>query len=150
LAHELAHVGLADRFGGRQPPRWVDEGVATLADNWEKRRLHLRDCQYALSAGTAFPLPTLLTLKTCASAEQAAAFYGQSMSLVHFLVEREAPERFLSMIELALEKGYDHALRETYGVADVSDLEQRWREFAMAPLGPEEALRFTAWNRSAE
>lgn len=26
LPHELVHVVLADRFSGRQPPRWVDEG----------------------------------------------------------------------------------------------------------------------------
>ena len=56
LAHELTHVVLADRFRGRQPPRWVDEGIATLADAPEKRRLHRRDCQYALHSGTAFPL----------------------------------------------------------------------------------------------
>jgi hypothetical protein len=149
LAHELGHVVLADRFG-RQPPRWVDEGAATLADSWEKRRLHHRDCQYALSAGAAFPLKTLLTLKTCTSSDQVAAFYGQSLSLVQYLIDQGEPEQLLSMVELAFEKGYDHSLQETYGVTDVTDLERRWREFAMAPPGPGDALQFTALNRSAK
>jgi hypothetical protein len=147
LPHELAHVVLADRFQGCQPPRWADEGVATLADDCEKRRLHLRDCQYALHAGTAFPLSELLRLEHCSSRDQMAAFYGQSVSLVSFLIECDTPASFLSFVELAADKGYDRALREIYGIDSVTTLQYRWRDFAMAPPKREDTTRLTAFER---
>lgn len=158
LSHELSHVALADRFPGRQPPRWVDEGVATLADSWEKQRLHHRDCQYALHADTAIPLSELLRLEQCSSYEQTAAFYGQSLSLVGYLVQCETPKRFLALVELAHEKGIDHALRETYGIDNLALLERRWRAHVLAatssPAEPtnESTIqpRLTAFDRARQ
>ncbi|MBW3601063.1 MAG: hypothetical protein KY475_27820, partial [Planctomycetes bacterium] len=150
LAHELTHVVLADHFRGRQPPRWVDEGVATLADASEKRRLHHRDCHYALHSGTAFPLNELFRLERCSSYDQAAAFYGQSLSLVGYLVEHGTPLRFLAFVDLAMERGYDHALREIYNIDGPTDLERRWREYAFAPGNSLDATRLATFTGSDE
>ena len=51
LPHELTHVLLADRYKGKQPPPWLDEGVATLADSQTKRQRHLRDFRTAMTRG---------------------------------------------------------------------------------------------------
>jgi hypothetical protein len=131
LAHELTHVIIADRFRGRQPPRWADEGIATLSDRAEKQALHERDLQHALSNGTSLPLTELLSLERCSTYEQFATFYGQSLSLVGFLVEQDSPERFIAFVDVAMSKGYDYALRRTYGIDSVAQLDRAWRERAL-------------------
>jgi hypothetical protein len=132
LPHELTHVVLADRFGGRQPPRWVDEGIATAADSHEKRTLHRRDCHDALRSGAALRMFELLTLEQFTSARQVPAFYGQSLLLVRFLATQGNHQKVIDFSEAAMDKGYDHALQQCYGIDGVVALEQRWRDFAMS------------------
>jgi hypothetical protein len=132
LAHEMTHVVLADRFQGRQPPRGADGGIATLSDHAEMQALHERDLRRARSSGTSFPLPDLLGLEQCSTYDQFATFYGQSLSLVEFLVRQDSPEQFVAFLELAMMQGYDQALRQTYRMENVAHLERRWRQHALA------------------
>lgn len=132
LAHELTHVVLADRFSGRQPPRWVDEGIATLADSADKRMLHQRDCENALRRGSALRMVDLLTLDQLTSPEQVPAFYGQSLSLVNYLAQRDRPSRVVEFAARAMDAGYDRALREHYGIDGVAGLERQWRHHLAA------------------
>ena len=121
---------LADRFAGRQPPRWLDEGIATMADSARKQTLHVRDCQDALRRGTALRIIDVLALEQFSSARQVPAFYGQSLSLVQFLTAADRPETLLRFAEAALENGYDRALRQHYRIDGVAALEREWRKFA--------------------
>jgi hypothetical protein len=130
LTHELTHVILADRFVADHPPLWANEGIATLADSATKRSLHRNDCMAALRNGTSFRMIDLLQLDQFTSPHQVPAFYGQSLSLVQFLVERDEPSKFVPFLELAKEEGYDHALREVYDIDGVVQLETLWRDFA--------------------
>jgi hypothetical protein len=148
LAHELTHVIIADRFRGRQLPRWADEGIATLSDRAEKQALHERDLKHALSNGTSFPLAELLDLERCATYEQFATFYGQSLSLVGFLVERDSPERLMAFVETAMAQGYDHALRRTYGIDSVAQLDRAWRERALQEANSPAADQAVSWRSS--
>lgn len=127
LAHELTHVVLADRFGGRQPPHWADEGIALLSDSAEKQALHRRDCQLALHRETALRLAEIVRLERFTSGEEAAAFYGQSLSLVDFLVRQAGPARFLTFVETGMDNGYDRALRQYYDIDGLADLERQWQ-----------------------
>lgn len=136
LPHELTHVVLADRFRGKQPPRWLDEGIATMADSLEKKKLHHRDCQQALRTGTALRLIDVLRLEQFTSAQQVPAFYGQSLSLVHFLSAKDGPGRVVDFVAAAIHQGYDRALKTYYGIDSVATLEQEWREFAAAASPP--------------
>jgi len=126
LPHEIMHVLLADQFAGRKLPRWIDEGVALLADPARKQQLHLADAQNALAGHAAFRAVELLMLKDYPAVERWPVFYGQSMSLVRFLVERRTPEDFFTFVQLSLDKGYEPALQEVYQIDDVADLERRW------------------------
>jgi len=130
LAHELTHVVLADRFGGRQPPHWADEGIALLSDSAEKQALHRRDCQLALRSGRALRLAEIVRLERFTSGEEAAAFYGQSLSLVDFLVRQAGPARFLAFVETGMDNGYDRALRQCYDIDGLGALECQWHEAA--------------------
>lgn len=133
LPHELTHVVLADRFAGREPPRWADEGLAMLADTTTKQSLHDRDCVEALRGGTMLRIGELVGLQQFNSPQQVATFYGQSLSLTRFLVERDDPARFLPFVELATVKGYDQAIKEVYGIDGLSQLERLWHRYALAP-----------------
>ncbi len=132
LSHELVHVILADRFGADKTPLWADEGIATVMDSAAKRSLHRQDCVAALHCGTALRIIDLLQLEQFKSPNQVPAFYGQSLSLVSFLVEQRDRATFVEFLELAQKRGYDYALRETYGIDGVARLEMRWREFAVS------------------
>jgi len=133
LPHELTHIVLADAFSGRQPPPWLDEGIATLADSQEKLALHQRDCQNALRRGTAFRLVELLSLERLSSSAQFPAFYGQSVSLVKLLSERDDPAEVVLFAKLAMEKGYDEALRASYEIDGVGQLQRFWLESVRSP-----------------
>lgn len=131
LMHELTHVVLADRFRGKRAPLWADEGIATEADSATKKSLHHRDCLSALRNGTSLRLGYLLQMERFASPHQMPAFYGQSLSLVQFLLEQDKPSTFVAFLELAKERGYDHALRKIYAIEGIVELESQWRDYAV-------------------
>jgi len=127
LPHELTHVILADLFADRPLPRWADEGIAVLSDTPEKQGKHRRDLISALHQQGVVRVADLLMRSENPSAFQRAAFYGQSASLVDFLVSRGTPRGFLAFVRQGSQRGYDLALRDTYGIRDVGHLEQLWR-----------------------
>jgi hypothetical protein len=135
LAHELTHVILADVFADRDIPRWADEGMAVLADPDAKRTLHLQDLHEARSANATFRVVEILSMADYPAPERTAAFYGQSVSLVKFLVERGTPDQFVRFLRQATEQGYELALRETYKIDGVRDLESKWLHGLSSPAG---------------
>jgi hypothetical protein len=122
FAHELTHVVIADRLELEHLPRWADEGMATLADSTQ-----------AFQRGGVFRLAQLLTATTYPAQDQWGAFYGQSVSLVNFLVERDSPARFVEFLEAARVQGYAAALRSIYQIDDVAALERQWRKSVLQP-----------------
>jgi len=132
MAHELTHVLVADYFGGKQLPRWADEGMAILADSEEKRRLHQRDLTLALSQRKAFHSAELLAVTDYPDATRIPAFYGQSASMVAFLCRRDKPAKFLEFVQLATKNGHETSLREVYGLSGHAELEQLWRSDRVA------------------
>lgn len=53
-------------------------------------------------------------------------FYGQSVSLVAFLVDSKTPVDFTRFVTVALEHGEEAALQEVYGIAGAEQLERHW------------------------
>ncbi|HWA97359.1 MAG TPA: hypothetical protein VG713_02660 [Pirellulales bacterium] len=133
LAHEMTHVVVAERFAERQIPRWADEGVAVLADSASKQRAHLYDLQQAYRRGTTFRLVELFAIQEYPPAERQATFYGQSVSLAKFLLERGTSEQFMLFVEVATNRGYDIAAREVYQLEGLGQLEQQWRAHVASP-----------------
>jgi hypothetical protein len=126
LPHELTHIVLADHFAGRPLPRWADEGMAMLADTEAKRDLHARDLCDAWAQGTTVRLTDLLPSVDYPSSQQWGAFYGQSLSVVDYLVHRGAPHKFVQFLDAAKTSGYDRALRDYYGIQDMKELDRLW------------------------
>ncbi len=128
LPHELTHVVLSDRFDGQQPPHWLDEGAAMLADTEHKRSLHERDCRDALHRGSAMPLSVLFGLEQFTSVDQMAAFYGQSASLTKFLCAKGDIQKVTRFGMDAMRVGYQLSLQHHYQIASVTELERQWKK----------------------
>jgi hypothetical protein len=126
VPHEMTHVILADLLGGRQPPRWADEGMAILADTLEKQMLHERDLTHGLANRAAFRVAELLTIESYPSASRIPAFYGQSASLTACLAQRDDPAKFVEFLRRSLDSGYDQALRDVYHLDNIAALETLW------------------------
>lgn len=127
LAHELVHVVLADRFPAGPPPRWADEGLATLFDEPMKQRGHDADYHSAAARGQAWRLADLMTLDLDpADAARQRIFYGQSAAVVRWLLDRADGPTFLRFLDDAAERGVDRAIAAHYAYPSVAALEQAW------------------------
>lgn len=149
LPHELTHVILKDRFLRDSFPRWADEGTAMLEDPASKQARHLDDLKEGLATGKTFHAATLFQLDGYPSADRWGVFYGQSASLVNFLVQRKGPERFVKFIEQANATGYDSSLRDYYGIADVAALDREWRLYINSSAS-RPALLTTKWTKTTD
>jgi len=123
LPHELTHLVIADRFPTQPLPRWLDEGIAILADPVSKQHGHETDWLSAQRQATAFRLVEILEQHKYPSSARVQAFYGQSAAMVRDLLRRKSPADLLLFIEKAQKRGYDFALREHYGLRDVGHWE---------------------------
>jgi hypothetical protein len=136
LPHELCHLVLADRFRSTPAPLWFDEGVALQYDTPAKRKLHERDFRLGLQRGDALSLAELLAKDSYPRRNQWAVFYGQSGSLVRWLLARECPEKLVQFVDRLREVGASRSLTEVYGIASVDDLYRQWRNDAIALDAP--------------
>lgn len=148
LAHELTHVVLADRFDQDVLPRWLDEGIAILADSAAKREQHAVRAGRDLSQGTHFALAELLLLEDYPSPSRWGTFYDQSAALVEFLVAEQGPQNLLKFIDLARQSGYDHAFQQVYAMSPI-ELERRWQQTLLKPFSQPSkraiSLRSSPW-----
>jgi hypothetical protein len=126
LAHEMTHIVIAERFLERQIPRWADEGIAVLADSIEKQSAHLADLQMAHEQGRSFRLVQLFTFENYPAPDHQATFYGQSVSIARFLLDRGSSEQLVQFVEHATHHGYESAARDIYGFSGVAELERQW------------------------
>jgi hypothetical protein len=128
LPHELTHVVLRDRFTAAPPPRWADEGMATLADTQAKQGRHHQDLMNALVDGATFRAANLLAMEDHPSSNRYGTFYGESLSVTDFLIMRASPQQFVDFLERAKIEGYDAALEKCYGIAGAAALDREWRQ----------------------
>jgi hypothetical protein len=112
LNHELVHCVLIDRFPHGPPPRWADEGLATLFDSPAKQRGHDADFLAAAARGQSWPLATLMAFEAePAEPARQRVFYGQSAAVVRWLLTRGDGPTFLRFLDDAATSGTTDALR---------------------------------------
>lgn len=134
LNHELVHCVLADRFPDGPPPRWADEGLATLFDAPAKQRGHEADFQAAAARGQSWSLASLTALEAePAEPARQRVFYGQSAAVVRWLLSRGDGPTFLRFLDDAAASGTTDALRTHYRVDSLATLERAWRADPVAP-----------------
>ncbi len=128
LPHELTHTVLAERFGGRPLPRWIDEGIAMHSESEGKRRERLLDLRRILDRGRSMPIQQLLRIDRLPVPELRDAFYGQSIGLTAWFVERSTPAEFATFVEELLTDGFEPALERHYKLRGISELQLKWNE----------------------
>ena len=133
VAHEMVHVILY-RFYGRQPPLWLNEGLA----QW------YQEFGYSAYTGTGksksspfrplkawYPLPDLVALKQYpVEPKEIALFYTTSKYLVGYLMLKKPPERMNEFVA-ALTEGcsMEKALCEVYQIGDIKYLVRDFERF---------------------
>jgi len=127
LPHELTHVVLAEKFTQKQIPRWADEGMAILSEPAIRQAGRRAAMQRALGRTNRYSAAELLAVADYPAGERRDAFYGQSASLVAYLIERDSPARFLEFLQLEQKQGLQRALAEVYRIKSAAELEARWR-----------------------
>ncbi|HTI49469.1 MAG TPA: hypothetical protein VL475_00905 [Planctomycetaceae bacterium] len=133
LPHELTHVVVAERFTHRRLPRWADEGMAILAEPLAKQQRRRTALERSLAIARPFSAAELTGLADYPAPQRHDAFYGQSASLVAYLIERESPAKFLEFVELSTKGTPEQALMKVYGVATLRELDRNWRSRLLTP-----------------
>jgi hypothetical protein len=129
LPHEVTHIVLADLFIAQPIPRWVDEGLAVLAEP-ESERLHRRaDLKGPLDAGRVFEVGPLMAMDY-PDPKDWRLFYAQSVSLTQFLVDQGPPERLIQFVRDTQRIGTEAALRDVYHIEGLAGLQERWLDYA--------------------
>jgi hypothetical protein len=135
LPHEVTHVVLADIFTNQQIPRWADEGLAVLAEPKTEQQIRAAELQEPLEAGRLFDLGKLVAMDY-PDPKDWSLYYAQSVSLTRFLVEQGPPEQFIQFVQSCQRDGIDNALRDTYRITGLGDLQSRWALYAREQVGP--------------
>jgi hypothetical protein len=135
LPHEVTHVVLADLFTSQQIPRWADEGLAVLAEPNGEQQTRAAELQEPLEGGRVFDLSKLMAMDY-PDAKDWSLYYAQSVSLTRFLVEKGRPEQFIQFVKRSQREGIESALRGSYQIADLAELQSSWAEYARHQSGP--------------
>ena len=128
LRHELAHIVIRQAVKGPfgNLPAWLDEGTAVYAQanplSDEKRAL-----DQAIKANDVLSLRSMSSASLARTNMNVSLFYGQSWSLVSFLVDGYGPEKFAQLFAVFKDGStVDKAFQQVYGF-DLDGLENAWR-----------------------
>ena len=131
--HEVAHIVVREATRGPfSLPDWLNEGTAVFAQS-QPLSGQGQALERAIQSGQVLSVRSLSSISSGAQADRVSLFYGQSYSLVAFLVERYGPERFAQLFQ-AFRDGATTAgaLEQVYGF-DQDGLENAWRESVGLP-----------------
>ncbi len=122
--HELTHIIVGRAFGGRDIPRWLNEGLAMYeAREWDFNRM--ANMTQGVLTDRLIPLREL-TREFPLETQRAALAYAQSFYLVSYLLDKKGAADFHEFIrEYARGRSFEQVLKQTYGL-DVAALEEEW------------------------
>jgi hypothetical protein len=131
--HELAHIVVRHAVGSAYGvPDWLNEGLAVYAQEepLDNQRAAL---DQAIASEDVFSVRSLSSASSGALADRVSLYYGQSWSLVNFLLETYGDQKFGDLFA-AFAEGLndDDALMRVYGL-DQDGLENAWRESVGLP-----------------
>jgi hypothetical protein len=122
--HELTHVALGRAFLPREPPRWLNEGLASFVAGEMSPEDHAILLRAAVS-GSLLPL-SRITGTWPAAAGHARLAYAQSVDFVAFLASRGTGALEELVRRTAAGEATDAALAAAAG-QDLRELEKAWR-----------------------
>lgn len=131
LPHEITHTVFAHHFRGPLP-RWADEGACVLSEDDIERRKHDQLVREILNTpNRRMALRRLFSLTQYP--DDVLVLYAQGFSVVDFLVAKSGKPGFLGFLATSMQSGWDHALRQHYGIASIEALESAWLQSLARP-----------------
>jgi hypothetical protein len=158
LAHENTHLIFVKYFreGHRDPPSWVNEGLAMLeeADSptkpetsaWYQNMVETDPRRW-------FPMDQFFQLNPTKDLQDdkalVAIFYVQAYSITNFLVRKHSHLQFKAFCDKLRDgKSVEDALRLAYQYRSVQDFEKRWRAWLADPTHKRRVAGLTAAQRA--
>ncbi len=141
-SHEVTHI-LTHRAGAnafRRVPLWLDEGLAEYANVNNDRRQSEYDIALEFAVANETLMPSF-GRRYPFNAQDTIVFYGQSRSIVNYMIEQFGPSK-MSELLAALKTGGSIALavKNVYGVTQ-SELDAFWLTKVRAEYNPTERAR---------
>lgn len=134
LSHAILHAKIRGTIGQLSIPHWLDEGLAV----YNETDAHIPDEQFEQAFQPAVRRNALIPLRSMQfqfpdDSEQAQLAYGQSYSVVKFMIEEYGKEKFAKLLSI-YERGAapDDGLLQVYGM-DQNRIENAWRIKVGAP-----------------
>ncbi|MCA1554122.1 MAG: hypothetical protein LC737_07070 [Chloroflexi bacterium] len=149
LSHLVVHLATANALiGGVNIPAWLDEGLSMFNQQTVERG-------YLDALDKAIKNDALISVRSISSLpgqpDQVILFYGESYSVVKFLVEQYGRDKMVQLLGV-FKRGalVEDALKEVYGFG-VQELDTRWRASfgAAAPVPNDTAAPATQPNQPA-
>lgn len=130
-SHEVIHV-LVDRATENayvEVPAWLNEGLAEFG-NMEPSIVYDRFLVAAITTNTLAPVTSMN--RPPGTPEEVMLFYGQSRSIVDYLIETYGIKNIAELFDL-MDSGYtiDQSMNRVYGF-DRNELDQLWRDYVGA------------------
>ncbi len=129
IPHEVGHSLFTHRLNyPPEIPLWANEGFAILVEPTYSHRFYHRRVGQALVGKELIPFSELTSRRKYPD-QNVHLFYGQSHSLVEFLVSEKGLETFVKFVLSISKSGlkFDAALKRHYGLEGLRALENRWR-----------------------
>jgi hypothetical protein len=131
-SHEVTHI-LVHRAAdspGHNVPAWLNEGLAEYGNLEEGPEFDIA-LEFAVATGAL--RSTLNMAITPGNPEDLIIFYGQSRSMVQFMIERFGAEKMTELMGTMKQGiGHEEAIERVYGMTQV-ELENLWRDKVGAP-----------------
>jgi hypothetical protein len=127
LHHEVVHTVLHSYYYPEVPPAWASEGIASQADDAERKASRRRILAGWSRAGRWPNLKSLL--QSPRIGHDNLDGYAASASLTEFLAERGGKTRVVEFARSGQRRGWDKAAGEFYGIASVADLQVAWQSW---------------------
>jgi hypothetical protein len=143
LRHELSHIVMHSAVSGpfRNLPAWLEEGVAVYGQS-EPLPDMTSALEAAIKSNRPFTIRALSSASVAESGGNVGLFYGQSYSIVRFLIDGYGEAKFRDLLAAFREGSRtDDALIQVYGF-DQDGLENAWRQSVGLPeraIGGEQA-----------
>jgi len=144
VAHELSHVAIYQVTMNpyNDLPRWLDEGLAVYAEG-------VVDVAFSTALYNAVQDNSLISVRSLASpfsadSRLASLSYGESFSIVDFLISTFGQDKMLELLTV-FSRGstYDGALMKVYGF-NTEGLDTLWRKYVNELYKPAKATGVTA------